>query len=337
MATRRVTVFGGSGFLGRHLVRRLARRGDVVRVAVRDPAGAIFLKPMGDVGQIVLMKADVRDPAAVRAAVEGADIVVNLVGILYERGARTFQAMHVAAAERIASASAAAGVGQLVHVSALGADVHSPARYGRSKAAGEAAVRAAFRSAIVMRPSVVFGPEDGFFNRFAALARILPVLPVFGAKLGYDHVPAKDEPISLCRTGGVKFQPVYVGDVAEAILRALDEPAAAGRTFELGGPRVMSFEDVLKLVLREIGRRPILAPMPLWLGEFQGALMSLVPLVAPPLTRDQVRLMRRDNVTAPGSAGLVELGIVPTAAETVVPSYMDIYRRGGRYRNPRLA
>ncbi|HUC62524.1 MAG TPA: complex I NDUFA9 subunit family protein [Alphaproteobacteria bacterium] len=337
MATRRVTIFGGSGFLGRHLVRRLAQRGDVVRVAVRDPVAANYLKPMGDVGQIVLIKADLRDEAAVRVAVEGADAVVNLVGILYERGAASFEAIHVAGAERVARAAAAAGATQLVHVSALGADLNSPARYGRTKAAGEAAVGAAFRRAAVMRPSVMFGPEDQFFNRFAALARLSPVLPVFGAAFGYDHVPGKGEPISLCRTGGVKFQPVYVGDVAEAIARALDTQASAGGAYELGGPQIMSFEDILRLVLRETGRRCILMPMPLWLGEIEGAILGSIPLIAPPLTRDQVRLMRRDNVTTPRAFGFAELGIVPTAAEAIVPGYMDIYRRGGRYRNPRLA
>ncbi len=337
MATRRVTIFGGSGFLGRHLVRRLARRGDVLRIAVRDPVGANFLKPMGDAGQIVPIKVDVRDEAAVKAAVEGADAVVNLVGILFERGARSFQEMHVVSAGRIARAAAMAGAECLIQVSAIGADAHSPARYGRTKAAGEAAALAAFPNAVIVRPSVVFGPEDAFFNRFAALARVLWALPVFGAKFGYDRVPGKGEPISLCRTSGVRFQPVYVGDVAEAMVRLMDDPARAGRTYELGGPRVMGFEEILKLVLRETGRNCVLLPVPLWIAEIEGALLGSIPLIAPPLTRDQVRLMRRDNVCAPGMPGLDQLGIPPTSAEAIVPSYMDIYRRGGRYRNPRLA
>jgi uncharacterized protein YbjT (DUF2867 family) len=337
MAHRRVTIFGGSGFLGRHLVRRLAARGDILRIAVRDPAGATFLKPMGDVGQIVPMKVDVRDPRAVRAAVEHADAVVNLVGILFERGRRTFASLHVQAPAEIAQAARAAGVKRLVHVSALGADAGSPALYARTKRLGEQQAAAAFPEATIVRPSVVFGPEDGFFNRFAMLARFLPALPVFGAIPRLERRPEGGARINLLGDGGVRFQPVYVGDVAEAITRMLGDPATKGRTYELGGPRVYSFKQLMELVLAETGRKRWLVPVPLGLAEIQASLLSLLPLPTPLLTRDQVLLMRRDNVVSPGAAGLQDLGIAPTAAEMILPTYLDIYRRGGRYRNPRLA
>ncbi|HLI10905.1 MAG TPA: complex I NDUFA9 subunit family protein [Alphaproteobacteria bacterium] len=337
MANRRVTVFGGSGFIGRHLVRRLAAHGDVLRIAVRDPEGAAFLKPMGDVAQIVPMRVDIRDEATVRAAVQGADAVVNLVGILFERGRQSFAEIQARGPGRIARAARAAGVKRLVHVSALGADLLSPSVYGRTKAEGEAAMRDAFPAATIMRPSVVFGPEDRFFNRFGALARMLPVLPVFRARPRLERYPEGGARLLLCGDGGTRFQPVYVGDVAAAIFRALEEPSCQGQTYELGGPRVYSFREIMGLVLHETQRRRLLVPVPLWLAEIEAALLGLVPLPEPLLTRDQVRLMRRDNVVAPGAPGLAELGIVPVPAEAILPTYMDIYRRGGRYRSPRPA
>lgn len=337
MATRRVTIFGGSGFLGRHLVKRLAGRGDVLRIAVRDPTAAAFLKPMGDVGQIVPLKVDARDAAAVTAAVEGADAVVNLIGILFERGRQGFAELHGTAAGRIAQASALAGVKRLVHVSALGADAKAPALYARTKAAGERAVREAFPEATVVRPSVLFGAEDRFFNRFAALARVLPALPVFGAVPRLERFHEGGARIVLLGDGGVRFQPVYVGDVADAIARILDDPSTKGRTYELGGPRIYSFKELMELVLRETGRRRWLVPLPLPLAEIEAALLSLVPLSTPLLTRDQVRLMRRDNVVSEGALGLRELAIAPTPAESVLPSYLARYRRGGRSRDRRFA
>ena len=330
MANRRVTVFGGSGFLGRHLVRRLAARGDILRIAVRDPVSAAFLKPMGDVGQVVPLRVDVRDEAAVEAATAGADAVVNLVGILFERGKQRFAEIHAAAAGRIARRAQGSGVKRLVHVSALGADPQGPALYARSKAAGEQAVREAFAGAAIVRPSVVFGPEDDFFNRFAALARLLPALPVFGATPRLEHLPGGGARFSLCGDGGTRFQPVYVGDVAEAIARLLDDPATAGKTYELGGPRIYSFKELMELVLRETKRKRWLLPMPLWLAEIEAALLSLVPLPTPLITRDQVRLLRRDNILSAGAIGLAELGIAPTPAESILPTYMDMYWRGGR-------
>jgi len=299
-----VTVFGGAGFIGRHLVRRLAARGATVRVATRSPNTAGHLLPMGEVGQIVLARF-VEDETAIRGLVEGASAVVNLLGILFERRRGDFERVHAALPERIASAARAAGVRRFVHVSAIGADPASPSLYARSKAAGERAVRAAFPEAVILRPSVVFGPEDGFFNRFAAMARISPVLPLVGG-------------------GGTRFQPVYVGDVADAIVAALARPDAAGRTFELGGPKVYSFEELLRYVLEVTGRRRLLLPLPWWLARLQARIFEFLP--TPPLTRDQVSLLERDNVVSPGAPGLAELGIAPTPLETVVPSYLQVYR-----------
>jgi len=310
MATRVVTVFGGSGFIGRHLVRRLARRDWVVRVAVRHPSRAQFLKPMGDVGQIAPLRARIEDPMSVQAALDGAQAAVNLVGILYERGRRSFAAVHARGAQHVAEAAAAAGVERLVQVSAIGADRHAAAEYARSKAAGEAAVRTAFPSATVLRPSVVFGPEDDFFNRFAAMARLSPALPLIGG-------------------GRTRFQPVYVGDVAEAIACSLERPEAQGRIYELGGPKVYTFKELMEILLHEIRRRRLLIPVPFALAALQGAVLECLPV--PPLTRDQVRLLRRDNVASPDLPGLRDLGIEPTALEIVIPAYLDRYRPGGRF------
>lgn len=310
MAARVITVFGGSGFIGRYLVQRLARRGWLIRVAVRHPDAALFLKPLGDVGQVTPIAASLRHQDSIRAAVAGADAVVNLVGILYQRGNQRFDAIHAEGARAVAAAAAAAGARRLVQMSALGADPASPADYARSKAAGEAAAAAAFPGATIVRPSVVFGPEDGFFNRFAAMARFSPALPLIGG-------------------GSTRFQPVYVGDVAEAMARMLDDDGTRGRTYELGGPRVYSFKELLDLTLSTVDRRRLLLPLPFWAASLKAAVLELLP--TPPLTRDQVRLLRRDNVATPGALGLAELGITPTAAELIIPTYLDIYRIGGRY------
>lgn len=316
MRRRRVTVFGGSGFIGRHLVNRLAARGDIVTVAVRDPEAALFLKPMGDVGQIVIVAADIANPAAVAAAVKGADAVVNLVGILWQWGRRSFNRIHAEGAGNIARAARDAGAAHLVHISAIGADGASAALYARSKAAGEAAVREAFPEATILRPSVVFGPEDNFFNQFAELARHLPALPIFGSG------------------DGPRFQPVYVGDVADAIVTALDSAAARGRTFELGGPRVYSFRQLMQLVLSEIGRRRVLVPVPLALAGFIGWFLQKLP--NPLMTRDQMLLLKRDNIVTEGAATLADLGIAATAAEAVLPAYLRRFR-GPQIRLPHAA
>jgi NADH dehydrogenase len=279
-------------------------------VAVRRPSRAGFLKPMGDVGQITPIRAPIQDQIAVESAVAGADAVINLVGILYERRHQTFAAVHDRGAQTVAAASAAAGVACLVQVSALGADLHGAADYARSKGAGEAAVRTACPDAVILRPSVVFGPEDGFFNRFAEMARISPVLPLIGG-------------------GGTRFQTVYVGDVADAIAKCVSDPACAGRTYELGGPHVFTFKELMELLLRQIHRRRLLVPWPFALAELQAAFFELLPV--PPLTRDQVRMLRHDNVVAEGALTLADLGIAPTAAEVILPTYLDRYRPSGRF------
>jgi NADH dehydrogenase len=309
---RRITVFGGSGFVGQHLIRRLAKHGWVVRVAVRDPATALALKPLGNVGQIVPMRADVRDQAAVDLAVTGAEAVVNLVGILYESGRATFQAIHVEGAGRVAAAAARAGALHFVQMSSLAADADAASAYARTKATGEQAVLAAFPTAVVMRPSIIFGPEDGFFNRFARMAQLSPVLPLIGG-------------------GQTRFQPVYVGDVAEACMVALSATPAPGRCYELGGPRVYTFKELIELVLAQTGRQRMLWNLPFGLAEIEGAILERVPGGRMVLTRDQVVQLKRDNVVAAGMPGLAELGIAPTPVEAILPTYLDIYRRGGRF------
>jgi uncharacterized protein YbjT (DUF2867 family) len=308
MRDQRVAVIGASGFIGRYVVKRLAGRGSVVAAVVRDAERARFLQPMGDVGQIASLRADLRDERRLATALAGCDAVINLVGILFERRGESFAAIHHEGAGRVARLAAAAGARKLVHVSALGADPGSPAEYARTKAAGEAAVRAAFPSAVILRPSVVFGPEDDFFNRFAEMALYSPVLPLIGG-------------------GRMRFQPVYVGDVADAVMAALDRPEAAGRVYELGGPRIYSFREILELVLAATRRKRLLVPLPWGLARLQAGVVELLP--NPPLTRDQLRLLERDNIVAPGALTLADLGLQPTSAEAILPSYLDRYRRGG--------
>ncbi len=328
MARRLVTVFGGSGFIGRTLVRRLAAQGWVVRAAVRDPTAAEFLKPMGDVGQVTPLRADITDPAAVTMAVAGADAVVNLVGILYERGSRSFEAVHVKGAANVAAAAKAAGITKLVHMSALGADKNSESAYARSKAAGEEAVLAAFPGATIIRPSVVFGPDDDFFNRFGKMAMISPVLPVFTSD-GFKPVCGEGGcSIDLFGSGGPTFQPIHVGDVAAAIAAVLDDSRLAGKVYELGGPRRYSMKEIMELVLQVTGRQCHLVPVPFGLGMVQAAFLQLMP--NPMLTRDQVRLMKVDNVVRGGKPGVAELGITPTAAEAVLPLYLNRYGKHNR-------
>ncbi len=307
------TVFGGSGFIGRYVVKRLVAEGHVVRVAVRDPERALFLKPMGRVGQVVPLYAPLGDERAVARAVESAHVVVNTVGILSEAKPGQFMAVHAQGAERIARAAAAAGATQLVHVSAIGADPASPALYGRSKAAGEAAVRAAFPAATILRPSIVFGPEDNFLNQFAGMARLSPFLPVI--------------------SGATRFQPVYVGDVADAVQAALHRAEAAGGLYELGGPETLSFRELLAMILRETGRTSrLLLTIPPGLARLQAAVLERLP--GRMLTRDQLLMLERDNVVAQGRPGLAELGITPTPLDLIVPSYLSRYRAGGGWKRP---
>ncbi|QEX14916.1 3-beta-hydroxy-Delta(5)-steroid dehydrogenase [Hypericibacter terrae] len=310
MARKLATVFGGSGFIGRYVVQRLAKRGWMVRAAVRRPDEALFLKPLGDVGQITPIAANLRHQGSVEAAVAGADAVVNLVGLLYQGGPQRFDAVHVEGAGRAAAAARKAGAAQFVQVSAIGADPASPAAYARTKAAGEAAVKSAFPQATVLRPSIVFGPEDQFFNRFARMARLTPVLPLIGG-------------------GHTRFQPVYVGDVADAVAAAVERQDAAGKTYELGGPEIRTFRELMVLMLQEIERRRLLVPIPFAIASLQGALLQLLPM--PPLTLDQVRLLKRDNVVTAGMPGLKELGVGATALELILPTYLARYRPGGRH------
>ena len=331
MQKRVITVFGGSGFIGRHLVKRLAEAGFQIRVAVRDTEAAQFLKIDGDTGQVVPWPADITHPDQVAAAVDGADYVVNLVGILYEFGRRTFQNIHVDGAAHVAAAAKAAGVRRLVHVSAIGAAEDSPALYGRTKAAGEAAVLAAFPEAVIVRPSVIFGPEDNFFNLFAGLARLTWVLPVFGCPIMPEiklFPKGGFVDIDLYGDGGTKFQPVYAGDVAGAIMNILSDPATTGRTFELGGPTVYSFKEIMDLLLEVIGRKRFLVPIPFGLAAFYAWFLEFWP--KPLLTRDQVKLLQRDNVVSRGMPGFKELGISPVAADAVLPTYLNRFRTPAR-------
>lgn len=309
-----VTVFGGSGFLGQHVVQALGRRGYRVRVAVRRPNEALFLKTSGAaVGQIEPVQANIRDERSVRAAVEGASAVVNLVGILSESGPQRFETVQAMGTGRVARAAKAAGVPILIHVSALGAGAESPSVYARTKALGEEAVRAHMPRAAILRPSVVFGAEDRLFNRFAALVRLLPVFPLIG--------------------GGTRFQPVYVKDVAEAVIRVLETDAADGKIFELGGPETLTMRQMMELTLRETRRKRLLVPLPFALAKLKALVLQLLP--NPLLTVDQVRLLAIDNVVSESARSegrtLEGLGLAPTAPEAILSSYLVRFRRRGQF------
>ncbi len=311
MATRSVaTVFGGSGFIGRQVVKRLALAGHVVRVAARDTERARQLCPMGMVGQVVPLYATLADRGTVERATAGADLVVNLVGILAEHRRGDFQRIQAEGPGLIGAAAAAAAVARVVHVSAIGADPDAPSLYARSKGQGEQALRSAFPAATILRPSVVFGPEDRFFNLFGALAAFSPIMPVIA--------------------GATRLQPVYVGDVADAVMAALQRADAVGRTYELGGPRVWTMREILAWILTETMRHRPLVPVPMAIVRLQAAVLERLP--GKLLTRDQLLLLTRDNVVAEGAAGLRELGVTPTPAELVVPHYLQRFRPGGRHR-----
>jgi uncharacterized protein YbjT (DUF2867 family) len=308
MATRSVaTVFGGSGFIGRYIVKRLAKKGFVVRVAVRDPEAALFLKPMGAVGQIVPLYASLTNQPTVHRAIEGANLVVNCVGILSERRKGDFQRVQTDGAQTVARIATQERVQRLAHFSAIGANAHAASRYAATKGSGEAAVREAFADATILRPSLVFGPEDQLFNRFAAMARVMPIMPV------------------IC--GDTRFQPVYVGDVADAVMAALARADAAGAVYELGGPRIWLFREILAYILRETGRHRPMMNIPMGVARFQASIMELLP--TKPLTRDQLLMLQQDNVVNPEMPGLKELAIVPTPVELVVPIYLRRFQSGG--------
>ena len=311
-----VTVIGGTGFLGRQIVRRLARDGYRLRVTSRKPSHALSVAPLGNVGQIALVKADIRDEAEVARAVEGAAVVVNLVGILRPSGGRTFDAIHAEGAATVARLAAKAGAKRLLQISAIGADAKSRSSYARSKAEGEIAAREAFPGATILRPSIVFGQGDGFFNRFAGLMRVSRIaFPLFGG-------------------GKTKFQPVFVGDVADAVANAIADERTKGRTYELGGPVVYRFKDLLGYVAKITERKRFFFPVPFFMLDIAGALFGWLPFA--PVTLDQSRLLRQDNVVKKGPDAakvgtLADLGIQPTALEAVVPSYLYSYRAAGQY------
>jgi uncharacterized protein YbjT (DUF2867 family) len=311
-----VTIFGGSGFVGRYIARRMAKEGWRVRVAVRRPNEALFVRPYGTPGQVEPVACNIRDDASVRAVIRGADAVVNCVGILNRSGKNTFDAVQAEGAGRIARIAAAEGVGQMVQISAIGADARSDSAYSRTKAEGEAAVLAAFPLAVILRPSIIFGTEDGFFNRFAAMSRMGPILPVVGA--------------------ATRFQPVYVDDVAQAAVKAVLGEAAPG-VYELGGPEVDTFRGLMHRMLAVIQRRRAVVNVPFWVANIMGFVFDALQAVTLGLienkmiTRDQVRNLRRDNVVSEGARGLADLGIQPTAMEAVLPDYLWRFRPSGQF------
>lgn len=311
-----VTIFGGSGFVGRYIARRMAKEGWRVRVAVRRPNEALFVRPYGTPGQVEPVACNIRDDASVRAALRGADAVVNCVGILNRSGRNTFDAVQAERAGRIARIATEEGVGQMVHISAIGADAGSDSNYSRTKAEGEAAVTAAFPGAVILRPSIIFGTEDGFFNRFASMSRLGPVLPVVGAN--------------------TRFQPVHVDDVAQAAVKGVLGQATPG-VYELGGPEVDTFRGLMQRMLTVIQRRRAVVNVPFWAANIMGFAFDALQAVTLGLienkmiTRDQVRNLRRDNVVSDGAKGLADLGIQPTTMEAVLPDYLWRFRPSGQF------
>ncbi|MFN3868964.1 MAG: complex I NDUFA9 subunit family protein [Hyphomicrobiaceae bacterium] len=310
-------VFGGPGFVGRYIVRELAKRGWRVRAASRRPDLAGHLQPMGVVGQIHAVQANLRFPDSVRAATDGADLVVNAVGVLSSVGKQSFEAIHVEGARAVAAAARDAGARDLIHISAIGADKASPARYARSKAAGEAAVLAEFPDAIIIRPSIVFGPEDEFFNRFAGMARVSPLLPLIGG-------------------GRTRFQPVYVADLATAVVNAAEGLGARGTIYEAGGPDIATFRELLDNTQRWAGRDRGYLSMPFWMAKMQAFATALLPNRMRPVTLDQIRMLQRDNVVSDAAKAegrtLAALGVAnPSSAESIVPSYLERFRDKGQF------
>lgn len=314
--TKLVTIYGGSGFVGRYISWHLARRGWRIRVAVRRPNEALFVRPYGVVGQVEPVFCNIRDDASVASVMTEADAVVNCVGVLAEDGRNSFDAVQAEGAGRIARLAAERGITRMVHLSAIGADATSDSGYARSKAAGEAAVLSALPDAVILRPSLVFGTEDKFFNRFASMARFGPILPVVGA--------------------ATRFQPVYVDDVARVAVKGV-EGEIPGGIYELGGPEVATFRELMQKMLGVIQRRRMILNVPFWAAGLQASALDLAGKVSlglwsnDVLTRDQVRLLGRDNVVAPGAKGFAELGIEPTAMESVLESYLYRYRPHGQY------
>jgi uncharacterized protein YbjT (DUF2867 family) len=312
-----ITIFGASGFVGRHTVRALAKEGWRIRAVCRKPHQANYLTPAGSVGQIQLLKGNANRDEDVARAVEGAGAVLNLTGVLFGHGEQGFDAIHAEGARRIAHAAREAGVAALIHLSAIGADPNADSSYAQSKGCGERFVREDFPAATILRPSLIFGPEDQFFNKFASLARFLPVLPLIGG-------------------GRTRFQPVYVGDIASAIVAALAREEARGQTYELGGPAVYSFRELMQFILRETGRKNLLMPLPFWLASIKGFFLQipsfLLP-IAPLLTVDQVRLLKTDNVVHEGAKGLGGFDISPARVEDIVPGYLWRFHPKGQFKD----
>lgn len=308
MEPKIVTIVGGTGFLGRYAVRRLARAGYRLRVVARRPDAALHLKTAGDVGQIVLLPGDVTRPETLSGKLDGSHAVVNLTGILFESGRQTFDAVHTKGADRLAQAAKAAGVKRFIHVSALAIDKAPGSRYAHSKLMGESAVLEAFPDATILRPSIIFGPEDNFFNQFARMASLSPVLPLIGG-------------------GNTRFQPVYVDDAAAAIEASLTRPDAKGHIYELGGPNIYTFKALLQYILTTTGKRAKLLTLPFSTASLIGAAGEWLP--KPPLTRDQVTLLKTDNVVSPNARTFANLGITPKAMEQIVPQYLARFHKPG--------
>jgi NADH dehydrogenase len=314
MNNKIATVFGGAGFVGRQIVKELAALGYRIKVATRVPESAYFLKPAGDIGQIVPVLCNYSDAASVTQAVRGSAVVINCIGILFERGKRsTFKKAHIDIPALIAQACADEKIGAFVHISALGVD-QNKSRYAKSKLEGEVAIFKHFPKAVILRPSVIFGEDDNFLNMFAELARYLPVLPLIGG-------------------GKTKFQPVFVGDVARATLAAINDPAAQGKIFELGGPEILTFREIYELLFEYTGRRRCLMALPFGMAKIQASFLSLLP--QPLLTPDQVESLKTDSVVGAGRPGLENLGIEATSLNTIVPEYLAAYRAGGRFASVR--
>ena len=313
-----VTIIGGSGFTGRHIVRALAKRGYRIRVACRRPDLAGHVQPLGTPGQVMPVQANVRYPASLAAACDGAAAVINLTGVLFSSGAQSFDAIHVFGAEASAKAAKAAKAKVFIQMSALGADASSNSEYARTKAAGEVKVKAAFPGAIILRPSIVFGPEDNFFNQFAGLSRLAPALPLIGG-------------------GHTKFTPLFVGDLAEAIATLIDRGEASGQTLELGGPEVFTFKQLLEFTLETIGRKRLLIPVPWAIAKIMGTVMGYLPGAL--LTADQVELLKTDNVVSEAARregrDLASLGVTPQSVQGIVPSYLYRYRKAGQFTAPK--
>jgi len=316
-SSKLVTIFGGSGFLGRHITRALARQGHRIRIAVRRPDLAGHVQPLGTPGQIMPVQANLRYPESVEAACVGSDVVINLVGVLFSSGAQSFSTLHAHGARVVARAARNAGAAQLIQMSAIGADEDSASEYARTKAQGEVAAREEFPGATIIRPSVVFGPEDNFFNQFAAMARFSPALPLIGG-------------------GETRFQPVFVGDVAAAVAKLVATGNGNGKIWEFGGPAQLSFRELLAYVLEVTGRKRLLVPVPFAIARINAAVLGMLP--NPLLTADQVDLLKTDNVVSQAAIAegrtLQDLGIEPEPIEAVVPGYLYRYRKAGQFSVP---